>query len=304
MVSKLTPKNLSKNIMRMKTYLLTILTLLGFSVGLAQKDTAQLKLPRFEVKVSLLGSSSFVVNPSSEYWDKATPGFTVPDSMNPNNYFSLFGNGRSPIALLSFTWINNSKKFQKFRSSTTFHFGIGPEINANKMWNITSSQTIDTLQSLQTGAIYTIEETKSRDVSKTLYSNSLVLGVGQRFSTNPHRLFKFETGIEALFVLGINGRVNVNYSESYYISNPSFNYSYNNTYTIIQHESYRVKSVSGMIVRVPLDFSFRLSNKRNVAKDMRIGFELNPGVNLLFQRDVSILNNYNISGGINFRYQF
>lgn len=37
---------------------------------------------------------------------------------------------------------------------------------------------------------------------------------------------------------------------------------------------------------------------------MRIGIELNPGVNFLFQKNATIVSNYHFAAGMNFRYQF
>ncbi len=70
-----------------------------------------------------------------------------------------------------------------------------------------------------------------------------------------------------------------------------------------QITNYDGKSVKGMIVRVPLEFSISLSKKNQVLKRMRIGVELNVGLALQFTGGKTS-SNLSSNTGLNFRYEF
>ena len=68
-------------------------------------------------------------------------------------------------------------------------------------------------------------------------------------------------------------------------------------------ETFSGNFTAGLIMRVPLEMSFKLSKKGPVASRMRIGAELNPGLAMLFTNGKTN-NDFNLSGGMNFRFAF
>lgn len=267
-----------------------------------KKDSTSSYVPAFIVKIAHTGIGAVPLRFSNDEWNKMTPGFTVPDSLkNDFSFGRVMNNNLS--ALFTFSLINNKEKQagKKFRTTTTFHLGIGPQLDAQKTWSNTQIQVVDTLTSSVTGTTYLVNETRTRSVGRRYQSNSLMLGIDQHFATNPNRKFQFETGLDALYFMSMNSAVYTSVSESVYYDNP-FNAVPAPIEDMYQYEKHKGTFVSGLILRVPLDMSFYLSRKSEVCKRMRIGFELNPGLAMQFGK-VAIRPAFNISGGVNFRFQ-
>ncbi|MNU81489.1 hypothetical protein D3C71_711490 [compost metagenome] len=296
----------------MKTYIQYLFVLLsGFSFA-QQKDSTRQKPPAFIIKFThgMNNSSEFGFTHSE--WGKMTPDFQVPDSLSPgglgyfpNNIENVSSFSSDSYYMLSFSLINNKEKQagKKYRTTTTFHLGYGPQLKASKRWIHEDRQIIDTLTSSQTGTSYYVTGNRRQDLIKTYRAQSIVFGVGQHFSTNPDRIFQFETGVDLLCFMSIVSEVKLAYVDTYAVENAPANYGYQ--YPVLNdpiHKNYGGKFTAGMIMRVPLDFSFKLSRKNPVMSRMRIGAELNPGMAMHFSRTL-ITSNFNVSGGINFRFQ-
>lgn len=249
-------------------------------------------------------------------WDRLTPGFQFGDSMlmNPNTYPPSDGEGTytsssSAYFMFSFALINNPEKQagKRYRTTTTFHLGYGPSLRAERSWVNENRKVIDTLTSSQTGNQYFVTENRRKDLSKTYDAQSIIFGIGQHFSTNPNRVFQFETGIDLLGYVSIMSNVHVSYTDAYYIEGVppgSFNPGYPEPVSQVEERrEYKGKTLAGLIMRMPLDFSFKLSKKSPVASRMRLGAELNPGFATQFSEGL-ITTNFNMSGGVNFRFQF
>jgi hypothetical protein len=298
----------------MRTYaaLLSIfVTGISFS---QQKDSVKTKTPAFIIKLTHGFTNSSNFNFTNSEWKRMTPGFDVPDSLKSNtnvyqyNYLHSFSTvSSSPYYMFSFALINNKEKQvgKKYRTTTTFNLGYGPELRAQKVWNNENSQVIDTLISTQTGNSYYVNGTRTQTISKNYRSKSIAFGVGQHISTNPNRLFMFETGLDVLCLLSIVSEIKAIYTDDYTINGiPSDSgYGYPSPITSTSHiEEFGGQLIAGMIVRIPLDMSLALSKKNPVMKRMRIGGELNPGLGMQFTKGRTT-NNFSISGGMNFRFQ-
>lgn len=150
-----------------------------------------------------------------------------------------------------------------------------------------------------------MEGVREQVVKKSYRSAAVFFGVGQRISTNPERSFKLETGLDLLFFTSLQGKVSASFQDTYSVQNTVSEYVY--TSPVLNEktsQTYKGQLISGMIIRVPLDFSLRLSKKRNVAKNMRIGWELNPGISTVFNKNTVLSDSFHFSGGVNFRCQF
>ncbi len=297
----------------MKTYIQYLFVLLsGFSFA-QQKDSVRQKVPAFIIKFTHGMNNSSEFDFSNSDWERMTPDFQVSDSLIPSglgNYIDGTDNIHSvtndSYYMLSFSLINNKEKQagKKYRTTTTFHLGYGPQLRSDKRWYHEERKVIDTLTSSQNGNSYYVTANRRQDLVKTYRSQSIVFGVGQHFSTNPDRIFQFETGVDLLCFMSIVSEVKLAFVDTYTVENVPDGYGYQ--YPVLNdpvHRNYDGKFAAGMIMRIPLDMSFKLSRKNPVLSNMRLGAELNPGVTMHFNQSL-ITSNFNISGGVNFRYQF
>lgn len=300
---------------------IALLSLLITGIGFSQqRDSIKTKNTRFIVKMThgMTGRMSF--DYTSDQWEKMTPGFEIPDSLKANDQNQIYFNddirnfSSSSYYMFSFSFINNKNVNQtdrKFLATTTIHLGYGPEIVSRKDWYHEDIQIIDTLNSSQTGQQFYVSGNRNQSISKEYRSQSIVFGVGEHIATNPNRIFQFETGLDILCLISISSRVRASYLDSYILQTASGNpwdggggYSY---YAPVLDEprsqNFGGYVTTGLIMRVPLEMSFKLSRKNPVLSRMRIGAELNPGLATVFTESL-ITTNFNISGGMNFRFAF
>lgn len=302
----------------MKTCI-ALLSVLITGIGFSQRaDSLKIKNTRFIVKMThgMTGRVNF--DYTNAQWEKMTPGFEIPDSLKPmtGNHTDFDDNIRSISSgsyyMFSFAFINNKKTNQadrKFLATTNIHLGYGPEITAREDWYHENVQVIDTLTSSQTGQQFYVSGNRYQNIAKTYRSQTIVFGAGEHIATNPNRLFQFETGLDVLFLLSLSSKVKASYIDSYVVEGlpqdpyggyPAYPYpATGNPRT----ETFSNKMTTGFIMRVPLEMSFALSRKSPVASRMRLGVELNPGLTTVFTSGL-ITSNFNVSGGMNFRFAF
>ena len=119
------------------------------------------------------------------------------------------------------------------------------------------------------------------------------LGTGFSFMTNPEKVVAFQTGLLVNYAFGfvkeLTGTKTVSYNTSldYYSGYYSSSYSdeYQNYLPATVSESKTVlvnKMVNNVAFQVPLEISFRLGRKPNFGSRMRLGLEMDPGVNITF----------------------
>jgi hypothetical protein len=279
-----------------------------------QKDSLKTKNPRFVVKMTHGMTNQNDVGFTNSEWEKMTPGFSVPDSLTENlwNHYgqNIHSFTNDSYYMFSFGLINGKdhQAGKKYRTTTTFHLGYGPELQASKSWSHEVKQVVDTLVSSQTGDSYYVKSVRRQDVSKQYKARSIVFGIGQHFATNPERIFQFETGVDLLCVISIMSSVRASFSDWYTFEGlPDLtmgnSYPYPNNIAETKFTEYDGKTIAGVIMRIPLEMSFKLSKKNNVAGRMRIGGELNPGMAAQFTKGL-ITSNFSMSGGMNFRFAF
>ncbi|MGV3611549.1 MAG: hypothetical protein ACO1N0_11405 [Fluviicola sp.] len=300
----------------MKTCI-ALLSLLITGIGFSQqRDSIKTKNTRFIVKMTHGMTNSVDFDFTNSEWDRMTPGFDIPDSLKPsysgpnfNDDIRTFSNGS--YYMFSFSFINGARKREgrKFLATTNIHLGYGPEVAATKYWYHENKQIIDTLTSSQTGQEYYLTGNRNQTIAKTYRSQTIVIGVGQHIATNPARLFQFETGLDLLFLASVSNKVRASYVDTYSIeglpednNNVYPNYPYQ-TVDENRVESFNGNLTTGLIMRIPLEISLKLSKKSPVASRMRIGAELNPGLATVFTNGL-FSSNFNISGGMNFRFAF
>ena len=298
--------------MRISIVLLSVLISgIGFS---QQKDSLKTKTPRFVVKMTHGMTNRNQFDFTNSEWEKMTPGFSIPDSLkaNPSNHYgqNIHSFTNDSYYMFSFGLINgkNHQAGKKYRTTTTFHLGYGPQMVSSKFWNHEVKHVIDTLISSQTGDAYYVTGVRRQDASKEYKSQSIVFGVGQHFATNPERIFQFETGVDLLCAISVMSEVRASFSDWYTFeglpeSNNYPSYQQPSNITPSDFRKYAGKTVAGLIMRVPLEMSFKLSRKNPVISRMRIGAELNPGLAMQFTKGQTS-NNFSMSGGMNFRFAF
>ncbi|WP_343632586.1 hypothetical protein [Fluviicola sp.] len=302
----------------MKTCI-ALLSVLITGIGFSQRaDSLKTKNTRFIVKMThgMTGRVNF--DYTNAEWEKMTPGFEIPDSLKPMDHQLNFNDNIRSISngsyyMFSFSFINNKKMNQadrKFLATTTIHLGYGPEIAARKDWYHENKQVIDTLSSSQTGQEFYVMGNRNQSISKIYHSQTLVFGAGEHIATNPNRIFQFETGLDVLCLLSLSSRIKASYIDTYIVEglpqDPNGGYYPAYPYPAtedIRTETFSSKVTAGLIMRVPLEISFKLSRTSPVASRMRIGAELNPGLTTVFTGGL-ITSNFNVSGGMNFRFAF
>lgn len=288
-----------------------LITGIGFS---QQKDSLNTKNPRFIIKMTHGMANSVDFDFTRSQWDKMTPGFDIPDSLTTSfNGVDINDNTGSTSAsqyyMFSFSLINGAAKQpgRKFLATTTFQLGYGPELMAEKRWYHENRQMIDTLTSSQNGMEYYVYGNRNQTIVKRYTSKTVVFGVGQHIATNPARLFQFETGFDALCMMSVLSETRASYLDTYLIEGlPDESQGYAYQQPLLNEsraETFSSNFIMGILMRVPLEMSFKLSRKSPVASRMRIGAELNPGLATVFTGGL-ITTNFNMTGGMNFRFAF
>ncbi|AEA45861.1 hypothetical protein [Fluviicola taffensis] len=295
----------------MKTHIVCLFLLITGINFAQQKDSLQSNIPAYIIKTSIGGIGLNKIAFTDAEWERMTPGFQVPDSFQVNtDGVDQFDSAADDFySIVSFSFINNKEKRagKKFQTKTTIHLGGGPEAKVSKYWFHENRTVIDTLFSNQTGNPYYVYGNKRQDIQKYYKIKSFMIGVGERFTLRPDRIFQFETGLDIFFLIGSSSEVKSAVTETYVIqgvnesnytspiSAPSLNSP--------QISEYSAKMAKGLLICVPLDISFALSKKNAVLKRMRLGFEMNYGIALQFTKGKTSYNESR-SWGLNFRYEF
>ncbi len=297
----------------MKTCI-ALLSILITGIGFSQQKDSVRSNPRFIIKMTHGMTTSNQFDFTNSEWGRMTPGFEIPDSLKSGiggtNYDSHEINtiSSSQYYMFSFSLINGADKQagRKFLATTTFHLGYGPELNARKTWYHEDRQVIDTLTSNQNGQEFYIYGNRNQLIAKTYNSRSIAFGIGEHIATNPNRVFQFETGLDVLCLLSIVSEVNASYMDNYFVEGVPWDNGYGYQQPVLNEtraETFSGTLTAGLIMRVPLEMSFKLSRKNPVLSRMRIGGELNPGLGMQFTKGL-VSSSVNVSGGMNFRFAF
>lgn len=300
----------------MKTYI-ALFSVLVSGISFSQlKDSVKSYTPRFIVKMThgMINENSLEF--TSSEWERMTPGFEIPDSLKSSsdgvdyNNGDLYSVSSNQYYMFSFSFINGKDKQagRKFLATTNIHIGYGPEVNAKKYWYHENKQVIDTLTSSQNGQEFYITGNRNQTIAKTYHATTLAIGLGQHIATNPERVFQFETGLDVLCLLSIASEVTASYIDNYSLEGVPWDGSNGYGYQTpvlneTRYETFNGNFTAGLIMRVPLEMSFKLSKKSPIASRMRIGWELNPGLAMQFANG-RVSNNFSMSGGMNFRFAF
>lgn len=296
----------------MRTYFALLAVLVSGTSFSQQKDSLRTKTPRFIVKMTHGMTNENKIDFTNSQWEAMTPGYEVPDSLKSVNTSFFGGDVRTfssnSYYMFTFSLINGKDKQdgRKFQATTTFHLGYGPQISRRKSWIYDQREVIDTLTSNQTGQQYFVYGNRNQTISKEFRSQSIAVGIGQHIATNPNRVFQFETGLDVLCLLGIASEVRASYIDSYSVEGVSYDYGIPYPYPVTQEQrssSFGGDFAFGLIMRIPLEMSFKLSKNNPVLSRMRLGGELNPGLAMQFAKGQTS-NNFSISGGMNFRFAF
>ncbi len=286
----------------MKYFSLFLLLLASHSF-LAQVNDSTLKTPnKYVLKLALHSITSANLRFTANDWSTFKNTIPIPDSMNeymPKDFSLSTSSGLD----FSFSMIHNyNHPTQKFRYATTFQLGFGPRLTSNKKWNYTTSKIIDTLVSSQNGGEIYVYENRNASIVNTYNARTFFVGIGEHFLTNPNRIFQFETGLDLQFYFTYQSSIKSTYTDVASIdpTYSSLGYTLSSTNPSMEQRS-KGSLKAGMILRLPLSFSFKLSKTKNHLKDMRIGFEFNPGVVLPFSKSSSIPSG-NFSSALTFRY--
>lgn len=291
----------------MRTYFALLAVLVSGTTFSQQRDSSGTKTPRFIVKMTHGMTNDNRINFTNAQWDEMTPGYEIPDSLKPMNHNNAYVFSGNSYYLFTFSLINGKNKpDRKFQATTTFHIGYGPQVSGRKSWYYEKRELIDTMTSSQTGQQYFVYGNRNKTISKEFRSQSIAVGIGQHIATNPNRIFQFETGLDVLCLLGISSQVRASYMDNFTIEGSTYDFgmSYPSPVTDEPRNStFGGDFAFGMILRIPLEMSFKLSRTNPVLSRMRIGGEMNPGLAMQFAKGQTS-NNFSLSGGMNFRFAF
>lgn len=282
------------------------LFLLIYGIGFSQeKDTSE-STPAFILKIStgFVGANKLAF--TDQEWERIAPGIPVQSSftVNLSGFDSLDGDYNDTYALLSFSFLNNKEKqaLKNYRTTTSIHLGMGPEVRASAYWEHEDKQIIDTLTSSQTGLSSYVIGNRRQDIQKTYRSKTLMLGLGQHILTNPDKIVQFETGLDVFLLLATKSRIKSYYTDRYIVEGGTESHYMKPALNPDLAVKDKSRMIPGLFVRVPLEISFKLSHEGKW-KNFRFGLFVDPGLGMEFTKG-KVSSNFNVSTGLNFKYQF
>ena len=289
----------------MKTYISFLFLLINGISFSQEKDTTESK-PAFILKFSMGLTGPNRLAFTNQEWERTAPGIPVPASFtaNANGVDSLTGDYNDTYLITSLSFLNNrEKQFQKkYRTATSIHFGIGPEVRASAYWQYEDRQIIDTLISTQTGLTSYVTGNRRQDIQKTYVAKNMMFGLGQHIMTNPDKIVQFETGLDVFFLFTVNSQINSYYTDRYMVEGGLESHYVKpalNADLVVKDKS---RIIPGLFVRIPLEVSFKLS-QTGQWKNFRFGLNLDPALGMEFTRG-KVSGNFNTTVGIHFKYQF
>lgn len=295
----LKPSN--KNI-RMKKFLL-ILALVPF-VSVAQEVEKNKRKVYISANNGLWFNTNYDL--SNSQWKKMVPDWTYFDSIDVTTGTAMnrsFGANQSNVVSIDF--VHPKLSGEHFEVSTSILLGHGQQVSAYESRSRETRTPLDTLVSQQTGQSYEVNQLEYVSENRNYNAKFILIGIGEHFATNPKRRFQFRTGIEAFASLSYQSEVSVSFSKEY--SYEGFQNYYNPSAPLPENKFVSQQStanmLTGMVVRVPLDINWCLSQKENFFNRVRIGMEFNPGLGMIF-RDGTVRSNFTAQFASNLKIRF
>lgn len=231
---------------------------------------------------------------STANWNKYTPDFQIPaDSLNYSSgeMMNLYTHTYT-LATVEYSYKWKFMNAKKIVSSYGIVLGSGVGYSANQNWYKMESFPLDTLTSSQTGNQIYIDSTTSHYKGRSFNSSELIVGITQRFQTNPNRRVSLHFGINAMLGFSVNEQITTYSYESTSVY-PYFDGYYTDEQSDYQQQTVAsAPSVRSLLVQVPLELSIRPWLRKEALSSLSVGVSVRPSL-----KYVSVLGEKNTSYG-------
>lgn len=267
----------------MKNHLLTlfvcVIALTTVSYGQEVARTQMVK-PAVEIDLFLGGGQAFEPAVPDNLWQKYFPDFAVPTQQDGYSE-SHFGNYASPVMLMSFrkSYKNGFLETARIRSSFGLTVGTGSGYSITQQWNRSTSVTIDSFTVAGSNTTYPIDSVSDVWISRSIRSQDVMIGICQRFQTNPDRRFSFHFGVDVLYGFGINSSVS-EYNSVYTHYTPQVGEYEQGTgsQTLSGKKTFSGPKFSSFNAQLPLEVTIRPFMRKERWKALNIGAGIRPTV--------------------------
>lgn len=253
-----------------------------------QKQDSIIK-PRFILKLAHGVSSGQNFALAKSYWNSHFTTIPLPASDSSFHFNGTYGFNLNGAVYVSadFPLKNFGKKGGLMIRASV---GMGPKVMFNQYSSYEYREGIlDTLHSSLTNTETYVTQLKTENYSINSSYQTFQFGTGITYSTNLDRLFAFQTGLLAHYGIGFVNELQANKYTFYTAENGGY-IDYGSYMPANDPKDERVqlnKTLHNVVLQMPFELSMRLGKKPNFASKMRIGLEMNPGVNMTFFDGIS-----------------
>lgn len=258
---------------------LTLLCWFTTSTFAQESSESPVLKPVVEIDFFVGGGEAFVPVLSDQMWQKYLPDFTEPTSSsgyNRSNAMTVI----SPSFLFGFrkSYKNSFLEASNVRSSAGIIFGSGAGVYTEQRWDKMTSVTIDSFTIASSGQTFAIDSITNEAITRNYSAQDFLIGVSQRFETNPAKRIGFHYGIDVLFGFSGSGKMSKSYSKYINYSQAVGTYGSNAyTYEVDYEESVGPKYHS-LNVQFPLELTLRPFLKKSGWNVISMGFSARPSL--------------------------
>lgn len=264
-----------------------IALMLCLSAGLTQAQlTDSLNNKRIQLKFDIGLSSTINFQLSEAYWQEKFPGMLPATNDSINVYQVQNGISTDLGAHLSGDFeVYRTKRKGLFMVRASI--GTGPRVYLGNYYSQNEDLgIIDTIYSSYHDTYTYVNLMKYESYHIVESFRLLQLGSGLTYTTNPEKLLSLQTGLLVNYSFGFVNSLRatkmawygaVGYGTAYY--------NYESLYPQTEMEEASVtinKMINNVQLQVPIEFGIRLGKAPKFSSQMRLCYELNPGVNMTF----------------------
>lgn len=226
------------------------------------------------------GGASFQPVVSENLWQKYFPDFAIP-SENDGYTQSYPVNYSNPVLLMSFrkSYRNRFLESSHIRSSIGITLGLGSGYYSEERWSRNTITTIDSFTVAGNNNTYPIDSISDVSMSRSFQARDFMIGISQRFQTNPERRVTFHYGVDVLYGFTVNSSVSTTAS-SFTTFTPMVG-SYEQVGS--KYDSYEKRSYSGpryqsIDAQFPLELCVKPFMRREQLRSFSTGLAFRPTV--------------------------
>lgn len=232
-----------------------------------------------EVEFFLGGGEAFSPLIPEQMWNKYLPDFSEPASTDGYNQSSGTWYG-SPSFLFSFrkSYRNRFLETSNIRSSAGIIFGTGAGVYSEQAWSKSTSVTIDSFTVASTGQQFAIDSFSNDYISRNYRAQDFLIGISQRYETNPAKRFSFHYGIDLLFGFSGNSRMSSTHSQYVSYSPTVGQYSTATENFQSDNSTFDGPKYRSVNVQFPLELGLKPFMKKSGWNVLTVGFCVRPAL--------------------------